>query len=246
MSTTTAREDAHGHDHPAFLAHHFDSHEQQFDSGKLGMWAFLVTEIMTFAGLFCAYAVYRAMHPEIFVYADHFLDRKLGALNTCVLLISSFTAAWAVRAAQLGQKKLLTGLLAFTVACGGTFMVVKYFEYSHKFHDKLLWAKLYEPRAQVAAERAAEGGHGGGHEIHLPDQPEPRNVGTFFSIYFVMTGLHGLHVLIGMGVLSWLAFRAARGDFNAEYFGPVEFAALFWHLVDLIWIYLFPLLYLIH
>jgi len=299
--------DAHGHGHNPHLAHHFDTPQQQFDSGKLGIWLFLTTEVLMFSGLFCAYAVYRANHPEIFLYAHHYLDANLGALNTIVLIFSSLTMAWAVRAAQLGQKKLLVNLLWITFLCGAAFMVVKYIEYKHKWHDHLLPGVNFKPVVApghgpetrpltvpvVAPEVAdatkapkppamgedplgykyersavpyASSGPGGvseswmaaerekkakaehlqhaGHK--LPDKPEPANTQVFFSIYFMMTGLHGIHVLAGMAVIAWLAFRAMAGHFGPEYFSPVDYVGLYWHVVDLVWIFLFPLLYLIH
>jgi cytochrome c oxidase subunit 3 len=235
-----------GQPHPPHLAHHFDTPLQQFQAGKLGMWIFLVSEVLLFGGLFCAYAVYRANHPEIFIYAHQFLDKGLGALNTCVLIFSSFTMAWAVRAAQTDQQRLLKVLLVITLACGGVFLGVKYVEYAHKWKEGLLWASRYNP---AEAARAA-GLHG-----TTPAEAEaaakaqgivPRHVGIFFSIYFLLTGLHGLHVIGGMGAIAWILRRAAKGHFSSRYFGPVDFAGLYWHLVDLIWIYLFPLLYLIH
>lgn len=259
-------------EHP-FLAHHFDDPQHQFDSGKLGIWLFLVTEILFFSGLFCAYAVYRALHPEVFEYAHYFLDTRLGALNTCVLILSSVTAAWAVRNAQLNQKKMLVANIAVTIACGFGFMGIKYVEYTHKIHDGLLPGANYEPaikawdvdlyqekfgvppgitpraEGEEAAEPAAEAALPPGtpklmgpHEFNV----EPRNVHQFFSVYFCMTGLHGIHVVIGIGIWIWLLFRARAGDFGPDYFGPVDYTALYWHLVDLIWIFLFPLLYLIH
>ncbi|MDQ2646082.1 MAG: cytochrome c oxidase subunit 3, partial [Myxococcota bacterium] len=145
--------ESHGHDHDhghnPNLAHHFDTPQQQFDAGKLGIWLFLLTEVLFFSGLFCAYTIYRAMRPEVFVYAHYFLDTKLGALNTCVLLISSLTAAWAVRNAQLAETKKLVVNLTITIVCAFTFMGVKYVEYSHKFHDGLLPGKNFHPKEQV-------------------------------------------------------------------------------------------------
>ncbi|WP_010587463.1 cytochrome c oxidase subunit 3 family protein [Schlesneria paludicola] len=237
------------HDHPKFLAHHFESAEQQFDSGKLGMWLFLVTEIMFFSGLFCAYAVYRSAHPEIFVYAHKFLDTNLGAINTVVLLVSSLTMALAVRAAQLGQRSALIINLVLTLACAGGFLGIKYVEYSHKWHSGLLWARDFHPHLEHG-----DGAHGSEHaDSHAAgghEQPDPalapRNAGIFFSIYFCLTGLHGIHILAGMGAIIWILVRSIRGDFTPEYYGPVDFVGLYWHLVDLVWIYLFPLLYLIH
>ncbi len=228
-------------EHLPFLAHHYDSYKQQFEAGKLGMWIFLLTEILLFGGLFCAYAVYRANHPEIFVYAHRFLDKGLGAVNTCVLIFSSLTMAWGVRCAQLNQRKRLIVMLVITLICGCGFLGIKYVEYRHKWHEGLLWASKYQPAPH--AETAADP-----HRAEpLPEQNEGRRyTGIFFSIYFLMTGLHGLHVLAGMGAIAWVLVRAAKGHFNSRYFGPVDYVGLYWHLVDLVWIYLFPLLYLIH
>jgi cytochrome c oxidase subunit 3 len=257
--------------HKGHLAHHFDTAEQQFESGKLGMWIFLATEILLFGGLFCAYAVYRSSHPEIFLYAHRYLDKTLGAINTAVLICSSFTMAWAVRCAQLGRRKALVRLLAATIALAGCFLGIKYVEYEHKWKEGLLWgkrfhAKLEQPAAPAVAppvptpsinpeERsliapAAEGPKG----LAKPGQRPlwetgtggpPKNLQTFFAVYFTMTGLHGIHVIAGMVVLTLMLLRARRGEFGPAYFTPVDLAGLYWHLVDLIWIYLFPLLYLI-
>ncbi|NLS95445.1 MAG: cytochrome c oxidase subunit 3 family protein [Planctomycetaceae bacterium] len=235
----------HDENHPHDLAHHFDTHRQQFDAGKLGMWIFLVTEILLFSGLFCAYVIYRANHPEIFIYAHQFLDKNLGALNTAVLIFSSLTMAWAVRAAQLEQKRALVRLLSITLACGFVFLGVKAVEYHHKWHDGLLWASQYNPKHHDSAEHN-EAGHGAESDGEGLHGEEPKNVGLFFSIYFMMTGLHAVHVIAGMGAIAWVLNRARKGHFNRRYFGPVDFVGLYWHLVDLIWIYLFPLLYLIH
>ena len=271
---------------PWHLAHHFSSPQQQFDSGKLGIWLFLTTEILLFSGLFCAYAVFRANHPEIFVYAHAYLSKPLGALNTMILIFSSFTMASAVRAAQLGQTRWLVRLLAVTLFCGGAFLGVKFIEYKAKWEEGLLTGGDYRPEApppgavvppeqkpaaatakpQAAApvqglviERssippAAVGPSGlspqwlANTPAHPADRwhgPEPYNVQVFFSFYFVMTGLHGIHVLGGMGAIAWVLVRARRGEFGPRYFSPVDFTGLYWHLVDLIWIFLFPLLYLI-
>ena len=309
--------------HPRFLAHHFATPERQFDSGKLGIWLFLTTEILLFSGLFCAYAVYRAGHPEIFAYAHNYLDKSLGALNTIVLIFSSFTMAWAVRAAQLGEKPFLAViplgkgryqqlfrcthrqlcmiLLGTTIACGGIFMGVKFVEYNAKWKHHLYPGEAYNPtlnplqaRSETAAGAAeskpaapasapaptsapapatrlgAEGqiveqsqiphaavGDPGLSaawvQAHAPHAaaavehigPEPLNTQVFFSIYFLMTGLHGIHVLAGMALISWVLLRVRRGDFGPEYYSPVDFVGLYWHVVDLVWIFLFPLLYLI-
>ena len=231
-------------EHPRFLAHHFAGYGQQFEAGKLGMWIFLLTEILLFSGLFCAYAVYRANHPEIFVWADQFLDKTLGAINTSVLITSSLTMAWAVRAAQLNQQRRLVLLLALTLLGGCGFLGIKYAEYKHKWESGLLWASRYDPHEHSAEiDKARQ--HGGDVAAAVRGNA-PRNVGVFFSIYFLMTGLHGIHVVAGMGVIAWVLVRAAKGHFSSEYFFPVDYVGLYWHLVDMIWIYLFPLLYLIH
>lgn len=411
------------HDHPAWLAHHFETPEQQFDAGKLGMWLFLAQEVLFFTGLFVAYAVYRANYPEVFINAHHYLNPVLGAFNTIVLLASSLAIAWAVRAAQKGENELLMWLHVFTLGCAGLFMGVKAVEYSYKIDEGLLWASRYNPQhlpetgwhtslptifwttmalgivvglagwmlkgksaawgwvtfsvgvilmstaagivianaIQVSsmegdhAQHASADGHDGhgaaaghgdehgashaseghadkghadeahaeeGHasgEHHAEDHaaealppgvlPKPEgeeqmgaaaegtsvaadaseevaeetpaeeapaegetteaatgeeagaegeaapaaakpvygaNEGNFFSIYFAMTGVHAIHIFAGMIAFLWIIYRIAKRNFSPEFYGPVEFVGLYWHLVDLVWIYLFPLLYLIH
>ena len=259
--------------HAGHLAHHFETAEQQFESGRLGMWIFLSTEILLLGGLFCAYAVYRANHPEIFLYAHRYLDKTLGAINTAVLICSSFTMAWAVRCAQLGRSKALVRLLAATLTLAACFLGIKYVEYHHKWEDGLLWGRYYHaerPRptqekpakAKPAApptfnpeERslippAAVGPRGlanpGTRSLaELMSEGPPHDVQVFFAVYFLMTGLHGIHVIAGMVVISLVLVRARRHEFGPSYFTPVDLVGLYWHLVDLIWIFLFPLLYLI-
>ncbi len=220
---------------PPFLAVHFDDMGTQLATGKLGIWLFLASEVLFFSGLFLAYAVYRAHHPELFRYASLFLDWRMGALNTAVLVSSSLSAAWAVRAAQLGQRRVLVGTLVVTLALAATFMVVKYFEYSHKLHHGVGWGASCQPSAEILAALPA----------WAKALPVPAHLGTFFSVYYLMTGLHGIHVLAGMALFAWLLGRARRGHFSASYYGPVDAVALYWHLVDMIWIFLFPLFYLI-
>ena len=417
MATTEAdTEHAHGHDDhhgPAWLAHHFDTPEQQFDSGKLGIWLFLVTEVLFFSGMFCAYAMFRALRPEVFEGCSQFLNTKLGAINTGVLLFSSLTMAWAVRCSQTEEHKKLTGMIAATLSCAMIFLGVKAIEYSHKwgmgllpprwfFYNAenphptaeqlgqmgfspsatyflqnslyficipfalalvgvLIWLIISKIRGNEfhyecakplsvvclsffigvglgmvlesgeshaehgdghAAVAHADGTHDGDHDhgagehgsddhAHADDAhatvglvdadagdldvlerlatdatntglkddvaarmrqqemaaggfnydstddsaaivqdvekeflTKPR-AGVFFSIYYCMTGIHAIHILGGIGVLVWLLIRSVRQDFNKQYFGPVDYVGLYWHLVDLIWIYLFPLLYLI-
>ena len=408
-----------GHDHHnPHLAHHFDTMEQQYDTGKLGMWTFLATELLMFGGLFCAYAVYRANNPEVFLYSASHLNTMWGAINTAVLLASSLTMAWAVRASQLGQQKLLVGLCLATLLGGGGFMMIKAVEYNHKFHEgygpgfmnrynvvykgpeegrnnpdgvKKLNEELKAaagapaPHAGIAKNaneayqfrdpnagsgdaakilpvfsstggltaeqtiateyhKATDAGHKNDTEVHGPENAahspgahdaeagtphghmaftdlstalDRQRVNTFFGIYYCMTGLHGVHVLVGMALIVWITYRAATskqkafilpliplgigayfvflyaidfvlptptgslhvkytllytglgalafgglwlalrvgaaakavlvpGEFSENYFAPVDLVGLYWHLVDLIWIFLFPLLYLIH
>lgn len=241
-------------EHPPFLAHHFDTPQQQFESGKLGMWLFLVTEILFFGGLFCAYAVYRANHPEIFVDGHHFLDVTLGAVNTAVLIFSSLTMAWAVRCAQKSQRPAMIACLVVTLACAFTFLGIKYVEYSKKMRHGLIPHRLefergeprlvFNPDEHYLREELSQmpGPASTGVQLDL----RIRKVRTFFSIYFSMTGLHALHVIAGIGVIGWILVRGVKGHFSSAYFGPVDYVGLYWHVVDMIWIYLFPLLYLIH
>ncbi|MGB0954023.1 MAG: cytochrome c oxidase subunit 3, partial [Planctomycetota bacterium] len=212
MSTTTtaAHGDGHGHghDHPEHLAHHFEDLGQQFDAGKLGIWTFLLTEVLFFSALFVAYTVYRSNYPEVFVYASQFLDTNLGATNTIVLLLSSFTVAWGVRNAMLGEKGLLVMNLLITLICAGGFMGIKYQEYTHKFHEGTLWAgnanTIFQlDPADVPAEMkehsTAWDNRNGDFSVAVRDlDPEFRQkLGIFFGVYFCLTGLHGIHVLIG-------------------------------------------------
>lgn len=209
-------------EHPSYLEHHFSEPIQQAESAKLGMWIFLLTEILLFGGLFCAYTIFRSWNPDMFYNAHKYLDVSLGAINTVVLISSSVTMALAIRALQINNKKQALILLASTLVLASIFLVVKYFEYSHKFHLGQLPGKYY---TFIGVE---------GTDPHI-----------FFSIYFAMTGLHGIHVLAGMATITWIIIRTTRNHFSAEYYTPVEMTGLYWHLVDLIWIFLFPLLYLI-
>jgi cytochrome c oxidase subunit III len=413
-------DDGHGHHGNPFIQHHYDDAQHQFDSGKLGIWLFLAQEVLFFSALFVAYILYRVHHSEIYDYAHKWLDVKYGAINTAVLIFSSLTAAWAVRCAQLNQRRGLIACIAITIACALAFLGIKYVEYSHKYHEQLLFGRRFDPcissggnelmtksnacpgskstvkfdfaqskavegcfegstidqeprergvqadctvhEVRVALDRAADGsvterelsrrpitnvcaekiGAGeehaknqypcwrpsyqpavcpdltdgvqraqgvasrpqvgilvvyGDHDKRGPDTvikaeckpapeapaiadpladreqrlelgkgqiserptvltqeqlrdleyagPPPENTNMFFTIYFAMTGLHGIHVLAGVIVFVWLLIRAIKGHFTPDYFGPIDYAALYWHIVDLIWIFLFPLLYLI-
>ena len=335
------------HAHGEFIAHHFDSAQQQYDSGKLGIWLFLVTEILFFSGLFCAYTLYRVHHPEIFVQASTFLDKRLGGINTIVLLFSSLTMAMAVRGAQLVQRRTVIVNLVLTMVCAAVFLGIKAVEYSHKWdegifvraffnlhehevpgishwlilfsipfvvllaaslivafvmrakgnknmyvfflslaimfggyflgavggkiymnaksaHDKAVAAATVEHSASEITNVAVAETHepdktsanpataveveppaAGGRVLHGPAELN-QDLGTFFSIYYCMTGLHAFHVICGMVALSWLLYRSILGHWRADYYGPVDYVGLYWHLVDLIWIFLFPLLYLIN
>ncbi len=353
VDTDNILEEEHHH-HEPFIAHHFDDAEQQFDSGKLGIWLFLVTEILFFSGLFVAYTLYRIHHPEIFEQAHHFLDKRLGALNTIVLLFSSLTMALGVHAAQNGDNKKCGLYVLITMVCAAMFLGVKAIEYSHKwdlgifvrsefsyhphtaepFHvspyliklsvipvlllvgfiaasffarasskvalSKFMGglaitvggyfvgvligmtfmaltaenehAQLESPsqaplvlraltldddkhddgHADADGDAHADGDHshadGEDHahgDSHAKSPDLGRDVGIFFSIYYCMTGLHAIHIIAGIVALAWIYWRCLVVHWRPDYFGPVDYVGLYWHLVDLIWIYLFPLLYLI-
>lgn len=212
---------SHSHNHSPHLAHHFFSMEQQNSAAKLGMWLFLAQEILFFGGLFMMYAIGRYFYPDTFLAAHELLSVPMGALNTVVLLTSSLTMALAVRGAQTNNQVSLRWNLIATIVFACVFLVVKYFEYMHKIHEGLLPGKYF------AGEMVGS----------MPS--------VFFGIYFVMTGMHGFHVIVGIGLLLWLVIRANRGEFSPENYASVENVGLYWHLVDLIWIFLFPLLYLV-
>lgn len=205
-------------------AHHFKNGDHQFFTAKLGMWVFVLQEVLFFSPLFVAYLIFQWQYFDSFHLAAKQLDWKMGAVNTVVLLISSFTMASAVTAAQKGNRSALSMNLFVTILCGCAFMVVKYFEYSHKVHAGTLPGQYFSNPELLA---------------QAPQAP------LFFTLYFCMTGLHGFHVLVGIGVLTWLWWRSRRSEFGTNYFTPIEMTGIYWHLVDLIWIYLFPLLYLV-
>jgi cytochrome c oxidase subunit 3 len=218
LSGASSRDQAH---HPA-LAHHFDSLAQQSDATTLGMWVFLVTEVLFFGGLFATYMVYRSWYPDAFAAASHELDVTLGTINTVVLITSSLTMALAVHAAQLGQRKALLLFLILTMVLGGAFLGIKSVEYYHKFVEH----HVPGPSFQFEAE-------------HI------RHAQIFFSLYFVMTGLHAVHMIIGIGIMLVMFSWSWNGTITQEYHSPIEISGLYWHFVDIVWIFLFPLLYLI-
>ncbi len=203
-------------------AHHFANANEEFEASKQGMWLFMVTEVLMLGAIFVAYAIFRSLYPDMFHEAHQLLNVKLGTLNTAVLITSSLTMALGVAAAQRGQNVKCGRYLLLTILLAGAFLVVKYFEYEHKIHEGILPAGFY----------TYEG-------LKHPKAP------LFFSLYFVLTGLHGLHVLIGMGLIFWIYLRARKRQFSAQYYTPVELVGFYWHFVDLVWIYLFPLLYLV-
>ncbi|MCU1383091.1 MAG: Cytochrome oxidase subunit [Acidobacteria bacterium] len=222
MLPEPAHSHSHVHAHPPALAHHFDNLAQQSEAATLGMWVFLVTEVLFFSGLFLVYLVYRSWYPDAFAAASHELDVTLGTINTVVLITSSLTMALAVHAAQLGQRKLLMTFLVLTMLLGMTFLGIKSLEYYHKFVEHLI------PGPGFVFEKE-----------HI------RHAQIFFSLYFVMTGLHALHMIIGFGIMTWMLVWAWNGTITQEYNNPIEIAGLYWHFVDIVWIFLFPLLYLI-
>jgi cytochrome c oxidase subunit 3 len=217
---------AHGistHPHHPKLQHHFDDMGQQVEASTLGMWVFLVTEIMFFGGLFMAYLLYRSSSPEGFAEASHHLNVTWGAVNTLVLIVSSLTMALGVRAAQTSAPaKTQVGWILATMVFGAAFLGVKAIEYTDKFTHHLVPGPYFH----------WEGKH-------------PATAEMFYSLYFCMTGLHALHMIVGLGIMTVIAFMAWRNTFDADYYTPVEVAGLYWHFVDIVWIFLFPLLYLV-
>jgi cytochrome c oxidase subunit 3 len=195
------------------MSGHSDEHADPavaFESAKLGVWTFLATEVLLFGALFTAYTIFRIKYPELFRVEHAKLDRVLGAVNTVVLITSSFTVVLGVDAIKRGKARMLEVCYGATILLAAVFLCVKYVEYSAKFHHGLY-----------------------------------PGTNLFFSLYFMMTGLHGIHVLLGMGLLSYVIVLSRRGRLSASYYTPAEMSGLYWHFVDLVWIYLFPLLYLL-
>lgn len=272
---TTTSAGAHGHGHAAHgpeLLHHFETAQQQKEAATLGMWAFLVTEIMLFGGIFMAYIVYRWAYPDVWAEAAHHLNTPLGTVNTVVLLVSSLTVALAVNAAENGNRSRLIQLLLVTMVLGVGFLGIKGFEYSEKFAhcagaaNPLAWAtggeRLGETECLVPGRSfifpEAHGGEGGGAtESAVQVEPTGHSQGEvvggqrtpyqlFYFLYFVATGLHAVHMLVGLSVMTWLLVGALRRRFTPAYFTPVEIGGLYWHLIDIVWVFLFPLFYLVH
>ncbi len=293
--------------HPG-LQHQFDNMEQQREAGAIGMWAFLVQEVMFFGGLFMAYLLYRSKYPMAFAAGSNHLDVVMGAVNTVVLIVSSLTMALAVYYSQLGNRKALCGFIVLTMIFGSVFLGVKAIEYNDKFQHNLIpfeigglqfkwnemqWheaknrgekipaeveAYLKQHEAHGAADSAdvahtEEGAHHLDKNYKLPIYSNGKDgdkeliekhatatekelyfkdptiwgkkVQLFYWIYFAMTGLHALHMIVGLGIMAWLLWTAWKGRYGPEYHSPVEISGLYWHFVDIVWIFLFPLLYLL-
>jgi cytochrome c oxidase subunit 3 len=216
--------EAHGH---SLVAHQFDDLAQQHEASTLGMWAFLATEIMFFGGALIGYAVYRHSYYDAFSAASRLENWKIGGLNTGVLLCSSLSVALAVHSAQVGSRKGIVRWLLLTVLFGAAFLGVKAYEYSHLFHEHLVPGVHFDPEREHFPEA-----------LHNPAQ-------IFYSFYFALTGIHALHMVVGVGIILYVAWLAHRGRFTPEYHNPVEMTGLYWHFVDIVWIFLYPLLYLI-
>lgn len=205
-------------------APHFRSKDAEFDAAKIGVWLFLVTEVLLFSGLFCAYVVFRMLYPEAFANGSHYLDWRWGGLNTIVLLVSSFTIAYSIRCAQLNRQGLMLLNLVITWLCALGFLLIKFiFEYIPKWQDGKRPGALFDYPFS-----------------HHPNEP------LWWSVYYSATAIHAFHVLVGMILIGWLIVRGLRRHFGPTHYTAVEGVGLYWHIVDIIWIFLFPLLYLIH
>jgi len=211
------------HAHEGPLQHHFDDLRQQYEAANMGMWAFIAQEIMFFGGMFGAYTVYRYKYMAAFVEGSNSLPIQWGALNTAILIASSFTVAMAVRSAQLGHARAILNWLLGTMVLGVAFLGVKVIEYSHKWHHHLIPSRDFRYEGLL----------------------DPGQMKIFYSFYFAMTGMHAIHMIIGIGLMFWLIPKIRRGTYSADYYSPIENFGLYWHFVDIVWIFLFPLLYLI-
>jgi cytochrome c oxidase subunit 3 len=211
----------HAHGETLALREQFDTEAQQKDASTLGMWIFLITEIMFFGGMFLAYTVYRSAYPDVFAITSSSLNAPIGALNTAILLCSSYTMVLAVRAAQLGKRNAIILFLILTLILGLAFLGVKAYEWNEKFQEH----------------------HVPGPSFHMEGTPMQGQAQLFFSLYFAMTGLHALHMVVGVGLLSVMIFMTYKGKFSAKYMTPIDISGLYWHFVDIIWIFLFPLLF---
>lgn len=228
VAQTSVHEDLHS---PALL-HHFATEEQQRNASSFGMWIFLATEVMFFGGLFCSYLIYRRLYFGDFGAASKSINAALGGTNTAVLICSSLTVVLAIWAAQTARRGMMLVMLALTMLFGLAFLGIKGIEYKDKFDEH------HVPGASFSFQNVPIPSH--------PDQyANPQHAQIFFALYFIMTGLHALHMVVGLGIFTWLFVMAWKGRFTPEYHTPLEIGGLYWHFVDIIWIYLFPLLYLI-
>jgi cytochrome c oxidase subunit 3 len=253
---------AHAHapaHHPA-LQHHFDTMRQQKEAAVVGMWVFLLTELLFFGGLFVAYMIYRVWYFEAFAEASRRLSIFWGTLNTGVLIFSSLTMALAVRSAQTNNRKWTVNWLVVTMILGCVFLGVKVIEYQDKFANYEVpgsnynWMYHEEHAAAEGGEHAAAAAEGGAatapaasehRQLHMTNEQLQHTTQLYFSLYFTMTGLHALHMIIGVGLMMVITWMAWKGRFDSEYYTPVEISGLYWHFVDIVWIFLFPLLYLV-
>jgi cytochrome c oxidase subunit 3 len=220
------------HHHDPALLEQFDTIEQQKDTAQFGMWVFLVTEIMFFGGLFGAYLIYRNLYNPAFVAASKSIDITLGAVNTAVLICSSLTMAMAVHSAALGARKLLMLFLVATLALGGVFLGIKGVEYHQKYVEHHVPGAAFDFNSSEKADEK------------VPEDVA-RQTSIFFALYFAMTGMHALHMIIGAGILIFLIYRVQQGAYPPHHYTMIENFGLYWHFVDIIWIFLFPLLYLV-
>jgi cytochrome c oxidase subunit 3 len=256
LSNAVAHADDHGHAHAAHhpaLQHHFDTMAQQKEAAVVGMWVFLLTEILFFGGLFAAYMIYRIWYFDAFAEASRSLSLFWGGLNTAVLIGSSLTMAMAVRSAQTNKRTATVNWLILTMILGSVFLGVKVIEYADKFEHhhvpgyNFQWASHEAPAAGAEHAAPAEGAAAaeGHRELALNADQLQLTTQIYFSLYFTMTGLHALHMIIGIGIMLVITWMAWQGKFDEQYYTPVEMAGLYWHFVDIVWIFLFPLLYLL-
>ncbi len=232
MSDSPIAVQHHHHGHNPALLHHFATEEQQKNSADFGMWIFLATEVMFFGGLFCAYLIYRRLYYGDFAAASSSIDAALGGTNTAVLICSSLTVVLAIWAAQTARRGLLIAMLILTMIFGCAFLGIKGVEYKDKFEEH------HVPGSTFSFNNVPIPGHPTEHA-------NPQHAQIFFALYFVMTGLHAIHMIIGLGLFTWLLWMSWKGRFTPEWHTPLEIGGLYWHFVDIVWIYLFPLLYLI-
>ena len=236
----------HGHAHHPALQHHFDTMPQQREAAVLGMWVFLLTEVLFFGGLFIVYTLYRMWYYEAFAAASKSISITPGLINTVVLIGSSLTMALSVRAAQTNQRKATVNWLLATIVLGTVFLGIKVYEYADKFEHHHVPGPSFQFASHEGGDAAAHAAPAeGDHVATMGPEELERTTQLFFSLYFVMTGLHAIHMIVGVVILFVIAWMAHKGRFDSEWHAPVEMTGLYWHFVDIVWIFLFPLLYLV-